>query len=80
MRRLAVPLSMIATVAFAAPAGAAPDCSDIAPNTRLCTRSPGHTAIITSPDPAFTNPYPGWGFGDLAYGFGFRGGGIWIGS
>lgn len=27
-------------------------------------------AIITSPDPAFVNPLPGWGFGI---------GGIWIG-
>lgn len=61
----------------AAPAQAAPDCNDVGPNTRMCTRSPGHTAIITSPDPAFTNPYPGWGFGGL--GFGIAGRGIWIG-
>ena len=62
---------------LAAPAQAGPQCTDIGPNTRMCTRSPGHTAIVTSPDPAFTNPFPGWGFGGLGYGFGI--GGTWIG-
>ena len=66
----------IATV-LAAPAQAGPECTDIGPNTRLCARSPGHTAIVTSPDPAFTNPFPGWGFGGLGYGFGI--GGVWVG-
>ena len=60
---------------FAASAQAGPECTDIGPNTRMCTRAPGHTAIVTSPDPAFTNPFPGWGFGGLGYGVG----GIWIG-
>lgn len=62
---------------FAAPAQAGPECTEIGPNTRMCTRPPGHTAIVTSPDPAFTNPFPGWGFGGLGYGVGS--GGIWIG-
>lgn len=62
---------------LATPAQAAPECTDIAPHTRLCTTGPGHTAIVTSPDPAFTNPFPGWGFGGLGYGFGI--GGVWVG-
>ena len=67
-------------VVLAAPASAGPDCSDIAPNTRMCTRAPGHTAIITSPDPAFTKPSPVWGFGTLGIpAFGIGGGGLWIG-
>lgn len=71
---------------LAASAQAGPDCTDIGPNTRMCTRPPGHTAIVTSPDPAFTNPYPGWGFGGLGFGgpgfggLGFGiGGAIWVG-
>lgn len=44
---------------------------------RPVTTGPGHTAIVTSPDPAFTNPFPGWGFGGLGYGFGI--GGVWVG-
>jgi len=74
----------LATVALtlAAPAQAGPDCTDIGPNTRMCTRAPGHTAITTSPDPAFTNPWPGWGFGGLGFGgvgIGIGGPGVWIG-
>lgn len=69
--------TVFAGAVFAAPAQAGPECTDIGPNTRMCTRPPGHTAIVTSPDPAFTNPFPGWGFGGLGYGFGI--GGIWIG-
>lgn len=76
-RPAVVVAAVVAGLALAAPAQAAPDCTDIGPNTRMCTRPPGHTAIVTSPDPAFTNPYPGWGFGGL--GFGVVGGGIWIG-
>ena len=64
-------------VVCASPAQAAPDCADVGPNTRMCTTGAGHTAITTSPDPAFTNPYPAWGFGSLGYGSGI--GGIWIG-
>ena len=47
-----------------APSPATPRCADIALSTRMCA-NPGHTAIVTSPNPAFTNPFPGWGFGTL---------------
>ena len=77
---IAATVIVAAALALAAPAHAAPECTDVGPNTRMCVRPPGHTAIITSPDPAFTNPYPGWGFGGLGLGgFGIGGGGIWIG-
>ena len=78
---MAVALATVA-LTLAAPAQAGPDCTDIGPNTRMCTRAPGHTAITTSPDPAFTNPWPGWGFGGLGFGgvgIGIGGPGIWIG-
>ncbi len=83
-----------ATVAFFCAAGftaigiapaavAAPQCTDVAPNTRMC-RTPGHTQITTSPDQSMTNPYPGWGYGGLGGigigGFGIGGGGIWFGG
>lgn len=55
-----------------------PECADVAVSTRVCVRGPGHTAIVTSPDPAFTNPYPGWGFGTLGVPA-FVGGGGWTG-
>lgn len=67
-----------AVITMAAPAGAAPQCTDVAPNTRMC-QTPGHTQITTSPDQAMTNPYPGWGFGGFG-GFGIGGGGIWFGG
>lgn len=71
MRCLAALPVLAAAVALAAPAAAAPDCADLAPQTRMC-RTTGHTAIVSSPDPAFTDPWPGWGFGTLSapYGFG----------
>jgi hypothetical protein len=80
---------LVAAVILAAPVGAtplptvpvplaplplAPRCMDTAPNTRFC-QTPGHSQITTSPDPAMTNSYPGWGFGSL----GFGQGGIWFG-
>jgi hypothetical protein len=66
-------------VAPAVPADAVPKCTDMAMNTRICT-TPGHTAISSTPNPAFTNPYPGWGFGTLAVpSFGLGGGGFWVG-
>jgi len=69
----------ILTGILAVPAGAAPDCSDIGPNTRMCS-GPGHAAIVTSPDPAFTNPWPGWGFGTLGIpAIAFGGNGLWVG-
>lgn len=72
---------MLAVALAVAPSAiAAPECTDVAVSTRLCTRGPGHTAIITSPNPAFTNPYPGWGFGTLGIpAIGLGGGGLWIG-
>ena len=79
MRLLAASLAWMGAVAMSAPAGAVPDCSNIGPNTRMCS-TPGHAAIVTSPDPAFTNPWPGWGFGTLGIpAIGFGGGGLWIG-
>ena len=71
-------LVLAAAVLLAAPAAAVPDCTDTAPNTRTCV-TPGHTAITTTPNPAFTNPYPGWGFGFGTPVFRLGGGGIWIG-
>lgn len=77
---LGVTVSSCLGIACPAPAAAAPECTDIAPNTRMCSRAPGQTAIVTSPNPALTNPYPGWGFGTLGIpGIGIGGGGIWIG-
>lgn len=82
-RALAALIAAVAAVATAAPAEAVPECSDTAPHTRVCT-TPGHTAITSTPNPALTNPYPGWGFGTLGGplgipGFGLGGRGIWIG-
>jgi hypothetical protein len=66
-------------LAVAAPASATPECDNYAANTRIC-RTPGHTAITTSPDPNLTNRYPGWGYGGLGIpAFGLGTGGLWIG-
>jgi len=73
-RATALPIAMATAVLIAAPATAGPECTDIAPYTRIC-QTPGHAAMVTSPDPALTNPYPGWGYGGLGYGLG----GMWIG-
>jgi hypothetical protein len=73
-RTAAVPIALAFAVLAAAPATAVPECTDIAPNTRIC-QTPGHLAIVTSPNPALTNPYPGWGYGPLGFGLG----GMWIG-
>ena len=79
MRILAALIAAAAAVPLAAAAQATPECSDIAPNTRMCV-NPGHAAITSSPNPAFTNPYPGWGFGTLGIpAIGLGGGGLWIG-
>lgn len=82
MKLLALPLTWTAAVVLAASAGAAPDCSSIGPNTRMCS-NPGHAAIVTSPDPTFTDPGPGWGFGTLRVpvipNVGVGGGGFWLG-
>jgi hypothetical protein len=72
---LVLATSLIAApLASAAPISSAPKCMDTAPNTRFC-QTPGHSQITTSPDPAMTNSFPGWGFGSL----GFGQGGIWFG-
>ncbi|MCH9722164.1 MAG: hypothetical protein K0U67_08905 [Actinomycetia bacterium] len=65
----------------AAPAAAAPpECTDVGISTRVCTTGPGHTAITTTPDPALSDPGPGWGFGTLGIpAFGLGGGGVWVG-
>ena len=70
-----------AAVLAAGPATAAPpECTDIGISTRMCTRGPGHIAITTTPNPAFTNPGAGWGFGTLGIpAFGLGGGGVWLG-
>ena len=71
--------AIAAAVQCAAPAGAVPDCTDIGPFTRIC-QNPGHSAIITTPNPALSNPWPGWGFGGVGVpAFGLGGGGIWLG-
>jgi hypothetical protein len=74
--RLALPVAAAASLWLATPAAAVPECSDLTPTTNIC-QTPGHARITTSPNPAFTNPFPGWGFGNLGYGVG--GGGVWIG-
>ena len=83
MRGLALALAVTAVPAFlvlAPRAQAAPECTDVGVSTRVCNRGPGHTAITTTPNPAFTNPGAGWGFGTLGIPvFGIGGGGIWIG-
>jgi len=73
-RSAALLIALAVAVLLAAPSAATPECTDIAPNTRMC-QTPGHLAIVTSPDPALTNPYPGWGYGVLGYGLG----GFWFG-
>ena len=73
-RFLTVPAVLISALTLATPAAAVPQCTDTAPNTTLC-QTRGHAQITTSPNPAFTNPYPGWGFGGIGIGLG----GLWIG-
>ncbi|KUI20301.1 hypothetical protein AU193_17405 [Mycobacterium sp. GA-1285] len=50
-----------ACILVAPVAGAAPECTDIGPNTTQC-RTNGSSQIVTSP-PAQTNPYWGWPWG-----------------
>ncbi len=70
-------LIVLATAVLSAvPAAAAPVCTNTAPNTRVCV-NPGHTAITTTPNPAFTDR--GWGFGWGTPVFGLGSGGFWIG-
>ena len=76
MLLMAPMLVTITAVVLAGPAMSVPTCTDTAPNTRTCV-TPGHTAIVTTPNPALTNPLPGFGWGTTVFGLG--GGGIWIG-
>lgn len=79
-RTLATAIGLTACVWFAATANAGPECTDVGVSTRICNRGPGHIAITTSPNPEFTNPGAGWGFGTLGMPvFGVGGGGIWLG-
>jgi len=64
---LAASAALAATVPTAPVGAAPPECTDIGISTRQCTRGPGHTAITTTPDPAFTDPGAGWGFGTLGF-------------
>ena len=73
-RNAALLIAPTVAILLAAPAAALPECTDIAPNTRMCQTS-GQVAIVTSPNPALTNPYPGWSYGGLGYGLG----GFWFG-
>ncbi|WP_328360610.1 hypothetical protein OG976_08690 [Mycobacterium sp. NBC_00419] len=73
-RVAAAGVAMLASLLLAIPAAAAPQCTDTGPNTTIC-QTPGHAQITTSPNPALTNPYPGWGFGGIGIGLG----GLWIG-
>lgn len=81
IRILALPVTAAVACLSAGPAVATgPDCTDVAVSTRVCTRGPAHTAITTSPNPAYTNPNPVWGFGTLGIpAIGIGGGGIWVG-
>jgi hypothetical protein len=68
-------LIAVAAVVLAAPATARPaQCTDTGPSTTVC-ETPGHTAIVTSPNPALQNPLAGWGFGGVGIGLG----GVFIG-
>jgi hypothetical protein len=73
-RIAAVPIAAFSSLLLAVPAAATPQCTDTGPNTTIC-QTPGHAQITTSPNPALTNPYPGWGFGGIGIGLG----GLWIG-
>lgn len=79
-RTLVAAVGLTACVSFAATANAGPECTDVGVSTRICNRGSGHIAITTTPNPAFTNPGAGWGFGTLGMPvFGVGGGGIWLG-
>jgi hypothetical protein len=71
-------LTVLTALLLAAPASAAPECTQITPGTRTCV-NPGHTAIVTTPNPALVNPSPGWAFGWGAPVIGLGGSGFWIG-
>jgi hypothetical protein len=59
---------MLAPVATAAP----PQCTQTGLRTTQCQTSGGSTQIVTSPPENFVNPWYGYGWGGLAFGFGGR--------
>jgi carbamate kinase len=61
-----------------APASAAPDCTQTSHTVWTCVTS-GHTAIVTSPNPALVNPSPGWVVNSGTPVIGLGGGGFWLG-
>jgi hypothetical protein len=71
-------LAILAAILLAAPASADPQCNQISPGTRTCV-APGHTSIVTTPNPALMNPSPGWVFGWGTPVIGLGGGGFWLG-
>jgi hypothetical protein len=71
-------LAILAAVLLAAPASADPQCNQISPGTRTCV-APGHTSIVTTPNPALMNPSPGWVFGWGTPVIGLGGSGFWLG-
>ncbi|MGI9126106.1 MAG: hypothetical protein ACR2JM_15325 [Mycobacterium sp.] len=79
MRTAVLAVALGFALGAAAPAAAAPECTNVGVGTRICTSGPGHTAITTTPNPALTNPGVGWGFSIGAPIFGLGGGGVWIG-
>ena len=80
--RTAMPVLLAAAIVLGAPiapAVAAPQCTDLGISTRMCARPPGHTAIVSGPNPALTNPFPGWGFWSVGPVIGSGVGGRWTG-
>jgi len=75
---LAALTAAFAALLLAAPAAAVPTCTKTGATTTTCVTG-GHIAITTTPDPALTNRWPGWGFGWGAPVIGRGGGGVWIG-
>jgi len=77
----ALPAALTAVAAallLAVPATAIPTCTKTGPTITTCV-SGGHTSITTTPNPALTNPWPGWGFGWGTPVIGLGGRGVWIG-
>jgi len=79
---LAAPAASLAAALFFAASGATasavPTCTRTGPGTTTCVTG-GHTAITTTPNPALTNSWPGWGLRWGAPVIGLGGGGVWIG-
>lgn len=67
-------LVLSAAVLFSPAALAAPDCTNVSPQTTRCSTN-GSTSIYTSPPP-LDYGWPGWGYG---WGYGWGGSGLIIG-